>query len=135
MKIIYFFFSINIIFLFLSRISYAENIPEWILYPDMLGYSYCAVGSAPQNSNLSLQKKIARISTMAELSKNIEISITNELEINNKVESSDNKQTSISKDIVSLSRQRSNAMISDALEINSFLDNNTGILYLRMCIK
>lgn len=135
MKIIYFFFSINIIFLLVSGISYADNLPQWVLMPDMQGYSYCAAGSAPKNSNLSLQKKIARMNTLSELSKAVEISIANELEVKNTVESRDKKQVNVSKDITSSSRQRSNTVISDAVEIDSFLDNNTGILYLRMCIK
>lgn len=135
MKIIYFFFSINIIFLLVSGISYADNLPQWVLMPDMQGYSYCAAGSAPKSSNLSLQKKIARMNTLSELSKAVEISIANELEVKNTVESRDKKQVNVSKDITSSSRQRSNTVISDAVEIDSFLDNNTGILYLRMCIK
>lgn len=135
MKIIYFFFYINIIFLLLSGISYADSLPEWILMPDMQGYSYCAAGSAPKNSNFSLQKKIARMNTLSELSKAVEISIANELEVKNTVESRDSRQVNVSKDITSSSRQRSNSVISDAVEVDSFLDNNTGILYLRMCIK
>lgn len=135
MKIIYFFFYINIIFLLLPRISYAENLPAWVLMPDMQGYSYCAAGSAPKNSNISLQKKIARMNTLSELSKAVEISIANELEVKNTVESRDDKQVNIAKDIKSSSRQRSNTVISDAVELDSFLDNDTGILYLRMCIK
>lgn len=135
MKIIYFFFYINIIFLLLPRLSYADNLPQWVLMPDMQGYSYCAAGSAPKNSNLSLQKKIARMNTLSELSKAVEISIANELEVKNNVESRNNKQVNVSKDITSSSRQRSNIVISDAVEIDSFLDNDTGILYLRMCIK
>lgn len=135
MKIISFFFYINIIFLLLPRISFADEIPEWVLMPDINGYSYCAAGSAPKNSNISLQKKIARMNTLAELSKAVEISISNELEVKNTVESRNNKQTNIEKDITTSSRQRSNTVISDAVEIDSFLDNNTGILYLRMCIK
>ena len=135
MKIMYFFFYLNIIFLLLSGISYAANLPEWVLMPDIQGYSYCAAGSAPKNSNLSLQKKIARMNTLSELSKAVEISITNELEVKNTVESRDSKHVNVSKDISSSSRQRSNTVISDAVEIDSFLDNDTGILYLRMCIK
>ncbi len=103
--------------------------------PDINGYSYCAAGSAPKNSNISLQKKIARMNTLAELSKAVEISISNELEVKKTVESRNNKQTNIEKDMTTSSRQRSNTVISDAVEIDSFLDNNTGILYLRMCIK
>lgn len=135
MKIIYFFFYISIIFLLLPRLSYADNVPEWVLMPDMQGYSFCAAGSAPKNSNLSLQKKIARMNTLSELSKAVEISISNELEIKNTVESRNNKQVNAEKDITSSSRQRSNTIISNAVEIDSFLDNDTGILYLRMCIK
>ena len=135
MKIIYFFFYINIIFLLLPGVSFADNVPEWVLMPDMQGYSFCAAGSAPKNSNLSLQKKIARMNTLSELSKAVEISISNELEIKNTVESRDNKQVNAEKDITSSSRQRSNTVISNAVEIDSFLDNDTGILYLRMCIK
>ena len=135
MKIIYFFFYINIIFLLLSGVSFADNVPEWVLMPDMQGYSFCAAGSAPKNSNLSLQKKIARMNTLSELSKAVEISISNELEIKNNVESRNNKQVNAEKDITSSSRQRSNTIISNAVEIDSFLDNDTGILYLRMCIK
>lgn len=135
MKIIYFFFYINIIFLLLPGVSFADNVPEWVLMPDMQGYSFCAAGSAPKNSNLSLQKKIARMNTLSELSKAVEISISNELEIKNTVESRDNKQVNAEKDITSSSRQRSNTIISNAVEIDSFLDNDTGILYLRMCIK
>lgn len=135
MKIIYFFFYINIIFLLLSGVSFADNVPEWVLMPDMQGYSFCAAGSAPKNSNLSLQKKIARMNTLSELSKAVEISISNELEIKNTVESRNNKQVNAEKDITSSSRQRSNTIISNAVEIDSFLDNDTGILYLRMCIK
>ncbi len=135
MKIIYFFFYISIIFLLLPRLSYADNLPQWVLMPDMQGYSYCAAGSAPKNSNLSLQKKIARMNTLSELSKAVEISIANELEVKNNVESRNNKQVNVSKDITSSSRQLSNTVISDAVEIDSFLDNDTGILYLRMCIK
>ena len=135
MKIIYFFFYINIIFLLLPGISFADNVPEWVLMPDMQGYSFCAAGSAPKNSNLSLQKKIARMNTLSELSKAVEISISNELEIKNTVESRNNKQVNAEKDITSSSRQRSNTIISNAVEIDSFLDNDTGILYLRMCIK
>lgn len=135
MKIIYFFFSINIIFLLLPGVSFADNVPEWVLMPDMQGYSFCAAGSAPKNSNLSLQKKIARMNTLSELSKAVEISISNELEIKNTVESRNNKQVNAEKDITSSSRQRSNTIISNAVEIDSFLDNDTGILYLRMCIK
>lgn len=135
MKIIYFFFYINIIFLLLPGVSFADNVPEWVLMPDMQGYSFCAAGSAPKNSNLSLQKKIARINTLSELSKAVEISISNELEIKNTVESRNNKQVNAEKDITSSSRQRSNTIISNAVEIDSFLDNDTGILYLRMCIK
>ena len=135
MKIIYFFFYINIIFLLLPGVSFADNVPEWVLMPDMQGYSFCAAGSAPKNSNLSLQKKIARMNTLSELSKAVEISISNELEIKNTVESRNNKQVNAEKDITSSSRQRSNTVISDAVEIDSFLDNDTGILYLRMCIK
>ena len=131
MKIISFFFYINIIFLLLPRISFADEIPEWVLMPDINGYSYCA----PKNSNISLQKKIARMNTLAELSKAVEISISNELEVKKTVESRNNKQTNIEKDMTTSSRQRSNTVISDAVEIDSFLDNNTGILYLRMCIK
>ena len=135
MKIISFFFYINIIFLLLPRISFADEIPEWVLMPDINAYSYCAAGSAPKNSNISLQKKIARMNTLAELSKAVEISISNELEVKKTVESRNNKQTNIEKDMTTSSRQRSNTVISDAVEIDSFLDNNTGILYLRMCIK
>ena len=135
MKIISFFFYINIIFLLLPRISFADEIPEWVLMPDINGYYYCAAGSAPKNSNISLQKKIARMNTLAELSKAVEISISNELEVKKTVESRNNKQTNIEKDMTTSSRQRSNTVISDAVEIDSFLDNNTGILYLRMCIK
>lgn len=135
MKIIYFFFYINIIFLLLSGVSFADNVPEWVLMPDMQGYSFCAAGSAPKNSNLSLQKKIARMNTLSELSKAVEISISNELEIKNTVESRNNKRVNAEKDITSSSRQRSNTIISNAVEIDSFLDNDTGILYLRMCIK
>ena len=135
MKIIYFFFYINIIFLLLPGVSFADNVPEWVLMPDMQGYSFCAVGSAPKNSNLSLQKKIARMNTLSELSKAVEISISNELEIKNTVESRNNKQVNAENDITSSSRQRSNTIISNAVEIDSFLDNDTGILYLRMCIK
>ena len=135
MKIIYFFFYINIIFLLLPGVSFADNVPEWVLMPDMQGYSFCAAGSAPKNSNLSLQKKIARMNTLSELSKAVEISISNELEIKNTVESRNNKQVNAEKDITSSSRQRSNTIISNAVEIESFLDNDTGILYLRMCIK
>lgn len=135
MKIIYFFFYINIIFLLLPGVSFADNVPEWVLMPDMQGYSFCAAGSAPKKSNLSLQKKIARINTLSELSKAVEISISNELEIKNTVESRNNKQVNAEKDITSSSRQRSNTIISNAVEIDSFLDNDTGILYLRMCIK
>lgn len=135
MKIIYFFFYINIIFLLLLGVSFADNVPEWVLMPDMQGYSFCAAGSAPKNSNLSLQKKIARMNTLSELSKAVEISISNELEIKNTVESRNNKQVNAEKDITSSSRQRSNTIISNAVEIDSFLDNDTGILYLRMCIK
>ena len=135
MKIMYFFFYLNIIFLLLSGISYAANLPEWVLMPDIQGYSYCVAGSAPKNSNLSLQKKIARMNTLSELSKAVEISIANELEVKNTVESRDSKHVNVSKDISSSSRQRSNTVISDAVEIDSFLDNDTGILYLRMCIK
>lgn len=135
MKIIYFFFYINIIFLLLPGVSFADNVPEWVLMPDMQGYSFCAAGSAPKNSNLSLQKKIARMNTLSELSKAVEISIANELEVKNTVESRDSKHVNVSKDISSSSRQRSNTVISDAVEIDSFLDNDTGILYLRMCIK
>ena len=135
MKIISFFFYINIIFLLLPRISFADEIHEWVLMPDINGYSYCAAGSAPKNSNISLQKKIARMNTLAELSKAVEISISNELEVKKTVESRNNKQTNIEKDMTTSSRQRSNTVISDAVEIDSFLDNNTGILYLRMCIK
>lgn len=135
MKIIYFFFYINIIFLLLPGVSFADNVPEWVLMPDMQGYSFCAAGSAPKNSNLSLQKKIARMNTLSELSKAVEISISNELEIKNTVESRDNKQVNAEKDITSSSRQRSNTIISNAVEIDNFLDNDTGILYLRMCIK
>ena len=135
MKIISFFFYINIIFLLLPRISFADEIPEWVFMPDINGYSYCAAGSAPKNSNISLQKKIARMNTLAELSKAVEISISNELEVKKTVESRNNKQTNIEKDMTTSSRQRSNTVISDAVEIDSFLDNNTGILYLRMCIK
>ena len=135
MKIIYFFFYINIIFLLLPGVSFADNVPEWVLMPDMQGYSFCAAGSAPKNSNLSLQKKIARMNTLSELSKTVEISISNELEIKNTVESRNNKQVNAEKDITSSSRQRSNTIISNAVEIDSFLDNDTGILYLRMCIK
>jgi len=135
MKIIYFFFYISIIFLLLPRLSYADNLPQWVLMPDMQGYSFCAAGSAPKNSNLSLQKKIARMNTLSELSKAVEISISNELEIKNTVESRNNKQVNAEKDITSSSRQRSNTIISNAVEIDSFLDNDTGILYLRMCIK
>lgn len=135
MKIIYFFFYINIIFLLLSGVSFADNVPEWVLMPDMQGYSFCAAGYAPKNSNLSLQKKIARMNTLSELSKAVEISISNELEIKNTVESRNNKQVNAEKDITSSSRQRSNTIISNAVEIDSFLDNDTGILYLRMCIK
>lgn len=135
MKIIYFFFSINIIFLLLPGVSFADNVPQWVLMPDMQGYSFCAAGSAPKNSNLSLQKKIARMNTLSELSKAVEISISNELEIKNTVESRNNKQVNAEKDITSSSRQRSNTIISNAVEIDSFLDNDTGILYLRMCIK
>lgn len=135
MKIIYFFFYINIIFLLLPGVSFADNLPQWVLMPDMQGYSFCAAGSAPKNSNLSLQKKIARMNTLSELSKAVEISISNELEIKNTVESRNNKQVNAEKDITSSSRQRSNTIISNAVEIDSFLDNDTGILYLRMCIK
>lgn len=135
MKIIYFFFYINIIFLLLSGVSFADNVPKWVLMPDMQGYSFCAAGSAPKNSNLSLQKKIARMNTLSELSKAVEISISNELEIKNTVESRNNKQVNAEKDITSSSRQRSNTIISNAVEIDNFLDNDTGILYLRMCIK
>ena len=135
MKIIYFFFYINIIFLLLPGVSFADNVPEWVLMPDMQGYSFCAAGSAPKNSNLSLQKKIARMNTLSELSKAVEISISNELKIKNTVESRNNKQVNAEKDITSSSRQRSNTIISNAVEIDSFLDNDTGILYLRMCIK
>ena len=135
MKIIYFFFYINIIFLLLPGVSFADNVPEWVLMPDMQGYSFCAAGSAPKNSNLSLQKKIARMNILSELSKAVEISISNELEIKNTVESRNNKQVNAEKDITSSSRQRSNTIISNAVEIDSFLDNDTGILYLRMCIK
>lgn len=135
MKIIYFFFYINIIFLLLPGVSFADNVPEWVLMPDMQGYSFCAAGSAPKNSNLSLQKKIARMNTLSELSKAVEISISNELEIKNTVESRNNKQVNAEKDITSSSRQRTNTIISNAVEIDSFLDNDTGILYLRMCIK
>ena len=135
MKIISFFFYINIIFLLLPRISFADEIPEWVLMPDINGSSYCAAGSAPKNSNISLQKKIARMNTLAELSKAVEISISNELEVKKTVESRNNKQTNIEKDMTTSSRQRSNTVISDAVQIDSFLDNNTGILYLRMCIK
>ena len=135
MKIIYFFFYINIIFLLLPGVSFADNVPEWVLMPDMQGYSFCATGSAPKNSNLSLQKKIARMNTLSELTKAVEISISNELEIKNTVESRNNKQVNAEKDITSSSRQRSNTIISNAVEIDSFLDNDTGILYLRMCIK
>ena len=135
MKIIYFFFYINIIFLLLPGVSFADNVPEWVLMPDMQGYYFCAAGSAPKNSNLSLQKKIARMNTLSELSKAVEISISNELEIKNTVESRNNKQVNAEKDITSSSRQRSNTIISNAVEIDSFLDNDTGILYLRMCIK
>lgn len=135
MKIIKYYTFLYIIFLFLLKPSFAENLPEWILSPDMPGYTYCATGSAPKNSNFALQKKIARMNTMAELSKTIEISISNQLDIKSKVESSDNKQINVDKDISSTSRQRSNAVISNASELDSFLDNNTGIYYLRMCIK
>ena len=75
------------------------------------------------------------MNTLAELSKAVEISIANELEVKNTVESRNNKQTNIAKDMTTSSRQRSNTVISDAVEIDSFLDNYTGILYLRMCIK
>ena len=37
MKIISFFFYINIIFLLLPRISFADEIPEWVLMPDING--------------------------------------------------------------------------------------------------
>lgn len=135
MKIIKFFTFLYIIFLFLLKPAYAENLPAWIISPDMSGYSYCATGSAPKNSNFSLQKKIARMNAMSELSKTIEISISNQLDIKSNVESSNNKQINVDKDISSTSRQRSNAVISNASELDSFLDNNTGIYYLRMCIK
>lgn len=135
MKIIKFFTFLYIIFLFLLKPSYAENLPAWILSPDMQGYSYCATGSAPKNSNFTLQKKIARMNAMSELSKTIEISVSNQLDIKSQVESSDNKQIKADKDISSSSRQRSNAVINNASELDSFLDNNTGIYYLRMCIK
>lgn len=135
MKIIYFFFYVNIIFLLLPRMSYADNLPRWVLMPDMHGYSYCAAGSAPKNSNLSLQKKIARMNTLSELSKAVEISIDNELEVKNTLESIDRNQVNVSKDITTSSRQRSNTVINDAVEMDSFIDNDTGIFYLRMCIK
>ena len=75
------------------------------------------------------------MNTLSELSKAVEISIANELEVKNNVESRNNKQVNVSKDITSSSSQRSNTVISDAVQIDSFLDNDTGILYLRMCIK
>lgn len=133
MKIIRFFFYIVAILL-LPEISYAENIPEWVLSPDLPEYSYCAAGFAPKN-DLSVQKKIARVNAMSELSKAIEISISNEIEINSKVERSDDKDTNVTKDVASSSRQRSNSIINNAVEVDNFLDSDTGILYLRMCIK
>lgn len=134
-KIVSLLLFFNVIMLLITSISYAENMPDWILQPEVAGYSYCATGFAKKDNNLSLQKKIARMNAMSEISKNISVSIDNTLEINTDVTSKNNKQTDVNKNISSSSRQSSDAIFNNIEEIDSFLDNSSGIYYLRACIK
>ncbi len=124
-----------ITFFFLPPISYSQELPSWILSQEMAGFSYCAVGEAGENNNLALQKKIARMNALSELSKTIEISINNEIEIEKKVTRSNNREVSVEKDVSSSSRQLSNSVINEAIETNNYLDNKTGIYYIKLCIK
>ncbi len=135
MKNIYLFFSINIIFLLIPYISFSQDIPEWVINPHMDGYRYCASGYADENSNLSLQKKIARINALSELSKTINVNVENQLDIKKESESRNGKVTGSKKEISSTSRQFSNTSINDAKEIENYVNNKSGKYYILLCIK
>ncbi len=133
MKNIYLFFFINIIFLLIPNLLFCGNMPEWIIKPDINGYHFCASGSSGKQGDLSLQKKTARINALSELSKMISTNVENELDMKHELVS--NKQTNSKKEIITLSKQYSNTSIGNAVEIDNFFDNKTGIYYIRMCIK
>ena len=134
MKNIYLFFFVNIIFLSVTKVSYGEVLPEWILNPAADGFDVCAVGSAT-GDNKALQKKIARINAMAELSKMQEVKVSNKLDIEKNTTTYNGNVLDSSQNISSQSRQFSNSVIDDAEEAADYYDETGGVYYILLCTK
>lgn len=135
MKNIYLFFLINIVFFLSTNILYAQDLPGWVIEPKMEGYGVCVTGSAPENNNKALQKKIARINALAELSKMQEVSVSNQLDISQETTTTNGVIMESSKQISSTSRQYSNTAVNNAEDKANFYDNHTGVFYILLCIK
>ena len=103
-----------------------NNLPKWILEPNIDGY-ICAVGSAKKqvDGDVSTQKKIALITAKANISKQIEIYIESELTMNKKCSASECQS-----DMNFKSRQQSMNMIRNIQIKNEWVDPNDKTMYL-----
>lgn len=135
MKIKYLFFFINIVSLFFADITFASDLPDWVITPKKDGYSICVTGSSVNNNSKSMQLKIARMNAMSELSKIREVQVDNQLNIKQSSTSANGKIIDSSKEISSKSRQYSSSVLNDVEDVAEYLDNETGIFYILICIK
>lgn len=107
-----------------------RGYPVWIDNPNVEGYKYTAIGYAKASTNKSIQKRIAKSVGMAEISKIIKVEIDNEIKTNRIVDNVGNDK----KDIEIYSKQKSDAILKDVDEIDSWIDNE-GNYYMLLGVK
>ena len=121
--------------------SSTSNLPAWIIdpyditeNPEVTSFKYCAVGSAPDSGNPSNQRRIARINAQTEISKNMELEIEDKLKVQRNVNEKNKEVKENESSLSTETRQRSNAIITNYKEINSYMDEANKIYYIRLCI-
>ncbi len=113
-----------------SKILTEKGYPIWIDNPNIEGYKYTAIGYAKASTNKTIQKKIAKSVGMAEISKIIKVEIDNEIQTNKVVDNVGNEK----KDIEIYSKQKSDAILKDVEEIDTWIDNE-GNYYMLLGVK
>ncbi len=113
-----------------------NGYPIWVLNPNRItGYNYVAVGSAKDNGQGEIaQKQAAKAGAYAELSRMISVQVENEIKSERTIHSINGNSEMLTK-LDTYSRQRSNGILEGTEEVDIWLDDNTGELYIILGIK
>ncbi len=119
-----------------TKYPIVNGYPIWVITPEKVtGYKYVAVGNAAKNNQGTIaQKRIATTVARAELSRMVSVQVDNEIKSERTIHTINGNEQMLTQ-LDTYSRQRSSMIMQNVEEVDIWVKDDTGELYILLGLK